>query len=282
MAVFTVLFCLCENIRVFLDITNLIYHMGRRAWTDEEMILSLDLYYKLPFGRLNQNTPEVRELAALISRTPSSVALRLVNYAACDPYIVNSGRKGMTAGIGKCKPFWDYYADNLEELFLSAENIKASILAKPIEDILQLNVANFVGMEKESVIRQRINQDSFRALILANYNEQCAISGLPIPQLLVASHIVPWADDVNNRLNPANGICLSPLYDQAFDKGYIGVRPDDYTIIISKELKNYKKCRFYQDDFALYEDKPISLPDKHIPNPEFLTYHIDNIFKCHN
>lgn len=98
--------------------------MDRRVWSDEEMILSLDLYYKLPFGRLNQHTPEVRELASLIGRTPSSVALRLVNYAACDPYIVNSGRRGMVSGIGKCKPFWDHYADNTEELFLQAENIE--------------------------------------------------------------------------------------------------------------------------------------------------------------
>ena len=94
-----------------------------------------------------------------------------------------------------------------------------------------------------------INQNSFRSIILANYNERCAISGLSVPQLLVASHIVPWSDDVTNRLNPANGICLSPLYDQAFDKGYISIRPDDYTVMISNELRGYKRCDFYQGFF---------------------------------
>lgn len=256
--------------------------MDRRAWSDEEMILSLDLYYKLPFGRLNQHTPEVRQLASLIGRTPSSVALRLVNYAACDPYIVNSGRKGMVSGIGKCKPFWDYYAANTEELFLQAEKIKSAMLAKPIEEILQLNTADFVGKEKDVVIKQRINQNSFRAIILANYNEQCAISGICIPHLLIASHIVPWSDDVNNRLNPTNGICLSPLYDKAFDKGYIGIRPDDYTVIISKELKSYKNRDFYQDYFASIENRSITLPNKHNPNPDFLIYHVDNILAEHN
>lgn len=256
--------------------------MERRTWTDDEMILSLDLYYKLPFGRLNQHTPEVRELATLIGRTPSSVALRLVNYAACDPYIVNSGRKGMVSGIGKCKPFWEYYANNTEELFIQAENIKASILAKPVEEILQLNPTDFIGKEKNVVIKQRINQNSFRAIILANYNEQCAISGISIPQMLIASHIIPWSDDVNNRLNPTNGICLSPLYDKAFDKGYIGIRPDDYTIIISNELKGYKNKDFYHSYFAPIENKPIALPNKHNPNPAFLTYHIDNILAVHN
>lgn len=256
--------------------------MTRNVWTDEEMILSLDLYYKLPFGRLNQHTPEVKKLAALIGRTPSSVALRLVNYAACDPDIVNSGRKGMVAGIGKCKPFWDRYADNMEDLFQQAETIKAAMLAKPIEEVLHLNQTDFVGEEKDVIIKQRINQNSFRAIILANYDERCAISGLCIPQLLIASHIVPWSDDVNNRLNPTNGICLSPLYDKAFDKGYISIRPDDYTVIISKELKSYKKRDFYQDCFAPIENKPIMLPNKHNPNPIFLAYHIENIFGQHN
>lgn len=165
---------------------------------------------------------------------------------------------------------------------MRAETIKASMLSTPIEDILQLKSSDFTGKEKETVIRQRINQSAFRAVILANYNEQCAISGISVPQLLIASHIVPWADNVENRLNPANGICLSPLYDQAFDKGYIGIRPEDYTLVISKELKNYSKLGFYQGFFAPFEDKPINLPNKHIPDREFLTYHLDRIFKCHN
>lgn len=256
--------------------------MARKDWTEEEMILSLDLYYKLPFSRINKNNPEVQSLAALIGRTSSSVALRLANYAACDPYIVNSGRKGMTSGIGKCKPFWDYYASNMEELFLRAETIKASMVAKPIEDVLDINPSDFVGKEREAVIKQRVNQNSFRSIILANYNERCAISGLSVPQLLVASHIIPWSDDVTNRLNPANGICLSPLYDQAFDKGYISIRPDDYTVMISNELRGYKRCDFYQGFFLLFENKPICLPDKHMPNPKFLEYHINNIFVAHN
>ena len=83
--------------------------MAKNLWTDEEMILALDLYFKLPFGRLNRTTPEVKELAALIGRTNNSVALRLVNYAACDPYIRNTGRTGMTSGMDKCMPYWNHY-----------------------------------------------------------------------------------------------------------------------------------------------------------------------------
>ena len=56
--------------------------MSNNKWTREELILALDLYYRLPFGRLNRSTPEVIELANLIGRTNNSVALRLVNFAA--------------------------------------------------------------------------------------------------------------------------------------------------------------------------------------------------------
>ena len=255
--------------------------MTRNLWTDEEMILALNLYFKLPFGRLNRTTPEVIELATLIGRTNNSVALRLVNYAACDPYIRNTGRTGMTSGMDKCMPYWEQYSNNKEELFLKAEEIKAKLVKKPLEQLLSLTPEDFIGKERECVIRQRVNQSSFRTMILANYNETCAISGICIPQLLIASHIIPWADNENERLNPENGICLSPLYDKAFDKGFIGIRPD-YTIAISNELKEYKNKEFYTSFFSPIENQMINLPEEHHPNISFLEYHLNTIFSKHN
>ena len=58
--------------------------MPKRLWTRDEMILTLALYVQLPFGRLNHTTAEVRDLAKLMNRTDNAVALRLVNFAACD------------------------------------------------------------------------------------------------------------------------------------------------------------------------------------------------------
>lgn len=70
----------------------------RNLWKREEYIVVLNLYYKLPFGKLHQNTKEVKELAALIGRTKGSVAMRLTNFAACNPYILSTGRHGLEAG----------------------------------------------------------------------------------------------------------------------------------------------------------------------------------------
>ncbi len=37
--------------------------MQRTLWAREELILTLNVYFQLPFGLLNRNTPEVKELA---------------------------------------------------------------------------------------------------------------------------------------------------------------------------------------------------------------------------
>ena len=56
--------------------------MRGKSWTREEMILAFNLYLKLPFGKINARNSEIIELAQIINRSPSSVALRLVNYAS--------------------------------------------------------------------------------------------------------------------------------------------------------------------------------------------------------
>ena len=255
--------------------------MARRLWTRNEMILALELYHKLPFGRLNHSTPEVKALAALIDRTPNSIALRLVNYASCDPFITGSGRKGMDGGYDKCIPYWEEFQNNTDSLLTQAAEIRAKIANKTLEEELNLLPEDFTGKVKEAVIKQRIGQYAFRDMVLANYNNHCAMTGISIPQLLVASHIIPWAEDEHQRLNPANGICLSPLYDKAFDLGYIGINPIDYTIMLSRELKSYHAQDFYDKHFKAIEHQQLRLPSRCAPQPEFLEYHLEHIFSRH-
>lgn len=139
---------------------------------------------------------------------------------------------------------------------------------------------NKLGEDKISITKQRRGQDYFRRMILANYNCHCAITGINVPQLLLASHIIPWAKSKKQqRLNPENGICLSALYDKAFDKGLITISPDDYTICLSSALREYEMEEHYNKHFADYKGKQITLPVEHRPNREFLAYHRDKIFQ---
>lgn len=241
--------------------------------------MALSVYFQLPFGRLNRTTPEVKELARIIGRNDNSAALRFVNFAACDPYITNSGRIGMPAGMPVCKPIWDEFADDRERLFVEAERIKAKLLNKPIEETLNLTASDLEGKERTAVIHQRVNQNVFRTMILLNYEGRCAITGINIPELLVAGHIVPWADSTpQQRLNPENGICLSALYDKAFDKGLITISPDDYTIRLSSALHEYETQEYYNRHFGTLSGRPIAMPIEHRPNRDFLAYHRSHVF----
>lgn len=251
--------------------------MPRKLWTREEMILTLSLYFQLPFGRLNHSTPEVKELAALIGRTNNSVALRLVNYAACDPYILNSGRHGMASGAKTCKPYWDEFSSNKEKLFLEAQKIKANLLQLPIEQTLHIAEKDLQGVDRLALVKQRINQSVFRTLVLNNYENRCAITGISIPDFLVASHIIPWAENEAERLNPENGICLSSLYDKAFDRGFIGI-DNHYRIILAPKLKVYRAKPFYAEHFAKIEHQELSTPIEYKPNLQFLEWHRDCVF----
>jgi len=251
----------------------------RNIWTRDELILTLSVYFQLPFGRLNHSTPEVKELARLIGRTDNSAALRLVNFAACDPYIINSGRKGMPAGIPVCKPIWDEFANDKERLFCEAQRIKADFLNKTIEETLNITEKELEGKEKEVVIKQRVNQSIFRTMVLANYENRCAITGINIPDLLVAGHIIPWAESTpQQKLNPENGICLSSLYDKAFDKGLITISPDDYTIVLSSILREYETQEYFDKHFGSVSGQRIIMPIEHSPNRDYLAYHRDHIF----
>ncbi|MBO4874981.1 MAG: HNH endonuclease [Bacteroidales bacterium] len=251
----------------------------KNIWTRDELILTLSVYFQLPFGRLNHSTPEVKELARLIGRTNNSAALRLVNFAACDPYIINSGRKGMPAGIPVCKPIWEEFANDKERLFCEAQRIKANFLNKTIEETLNITEKELEGKEKEVVIKQRVNQSIFRTMVLANYENRCAITGINIPDLLVAGHIIPWAESTpQQKLNPENGICLSSLYDKAFDKGFITILPDDYTIVLSSALREYETQDYFDKHFGSVSGQRILMPIEHSPNRDYLAYHRDHIF----
>lgn len=252
----------------------------QNKWTREELILALSVYFRLPFGRLNRTTPEVKELARLIGRTDNSAALRLVNFAACDPYITESGRTGMPAGKAVCEPIWNEFANDKERLFIEAQRIKAQLQNKSIEDSLNIMPTELEGKEREAVIRQRVNQSAFRSMILSNYEGRCAITGINIPELLIASHIIPWSESTPQQsLSPENGICLSALYDKAFDKGLITVSPDDYKIRLSSALLEYETQNYFDAHFRNIAGQQLIMPIEHAPNRDYLAYHRDYIFK---
>ena len=117
-------------------------------------------------------------------------------------------------------------------------------------------------------IQIRIGQQRFRREVLEFFDYKCAITGSSL--LIRASHIKPWrlASD-EERLNPSNGLALSPVYDAAFDLGLIAFRPDGQ-ILLSEII--------LADGSALGisgTERIVSLTDEH---QVFLDWHRKNIF----
>ncbi len=135
---------------------------------------------------------------------------------------------------------------------------------------------NILGKEKITQIKQRVNQNIFRKIVLSNYDNSCAICKINNTKLLVASHIIPWAKNEKDRLNPHNGICLCSIHDKAFDKGLITI-DINFKLILSKEIKKLNK-KPLNNFFISYLDEGLNLPKKFYPYPNFLEYHNKNIF----
>ncbi|WP_336019130.1 HNH endonuclease [Acinetobacter lwoffii] len=113
------------------------------------------------------------------------------------------------------------------------------------------------------------DQRDFSLQVKLNYQYRCAISGITSKEFLIASHIIPWAVDWDNRKNPFNGICLSSLLDTAFDKGYITI-DQDYRVVISDKVKEDKALFEY---LKQYEGKKLEVPKQYLPKQDFLEWH---------
>lgn len=233
----------------------------RRNWTEEEGIRALDLYLRTPFGRIHSRNADVMALAAQLGRTASAVALKMVNFAALDPSL---DRRGMGNVSATDRKLWSLFREHP-----SAFMDRLAALAQPYSS--QPAFDHGPGMrEGEDVVAlgtARRGQDYFRQVVLANYDLRCAITGLDESRLLVASHIVRWADSRDTRLDAANGLCLNALHDRAFDAGLIAIR-DDLSVVVSPHLA--VGARRYFEDPAYGR---LRLPSKVAPAPAHLAAH---------
>jgi putative restriction endonuclease len=250
---------------------------GQKLWTREELILAINLYCKLPFGKMHSRNSEIIIFANLIGRTPSSIALKLGNFASFDTTLKERGIKGASNASKLDKQIWDEFYNNWDIALIESEKLLAKTKHTTIEKLNKIEIDDLSreGKEKERLVRVRVNQSIFRAMILAAYNYKCCVTGIDIIDLLIASHIVPWSKDERNRLNPMNGLCLNALHDRAFDKGLITISAKDYSIKVSSKLKTKNVGENINFNFLELDGNEINLPDKFLPSREQLRKHND-------
>ncbi|MBW8035832.1 MAG: hypothetical protein FVQ79_09430 [Planctomycetes bacterium] len=117
--------------------------------------------------------------------------------------------------------------------------------------------------------RNRLAQSTLRNIVLADY-VRCALCEVDERELLICSHIIPWAIDKKNRLNPSNAICFCAWHDKLFDRGYFTF-DDRMNVQISTNCPNYISNSLSRLTFSY----PRTFP----PKAEFLAYHRVNILR---
>lgn len=260
-------------------------------WTREHFLIALNLYCKLSFGQLHRRNPLIIEVAEKMGRTPNSLAMKLANFASLDPVQQARGIKGLPGATKHDREMWHEFQSNpatlapeseqlLHDLFTSDNGREVDFLHRDRVRLVAFDKMVPPAGETETTanVKVRRGQQFFRQAILNAYGIQCCITGISIPRLLVASHIKPWRDFPDDRLNPRNGLCLSNLHDAAFDSGLITL-DKDLNLVLSKKLRSHFPQPTLEANFVPFEGKPIRLPDKLAePATEHIAYHRDRIF----
>lgn len=255
--------------------------MADENWTRQQMLVALSLYWQIPFAKFTQRNPEIIQYAALLGRTPSSLAMKLSNWASVDPELKARGIRGLPNISNAAKALWFEVQSDWGRFAIEAEQAALELgLAYPLEekgDEEKGGIADFIGGQKAAQVMIRIGQNLFRRTVLDAYQRRCCITGLASTSLLIASHIIPWRIDIANRLNPRNGLCLSVLHDRAFDAGIITIA-EDMTVRVSRTHAG-DAGDFFESSISAYDGRLITVPEQFGPDPEFLRYHRANVFQ---
>ncbi|MEE8337349.1 MAG: HNH endonuclease [Dehalococcoidia bacterium] len=246
-------------------------------WSREDLILAFNLYCRIPFGRIHLRNPEIIDLANLLGRTPGAVSYKLANLSRLDPALQARGIRGAPHGARADVDIWDEFAAGGEALAFESERLLAERAGRDLLPPDAAELDQLEGVEREVLLRTRVNQGYFRRMVLARYNFECCITGLGIQTLLVASHIVPWAKSTEQRLNPRNGLCLNALHDRAFDRGLLTVTADLRVQISSKvnDEPSVASTQLLQS----FDGQPLLLHSGFTPDPELLAYHREEVFQ---
>jgi hypothetical protein len=125
--------------------------------------------------------------------------------------------------------------------------------------------------EREDLRKARVGQGRFRKLLLELWGTRCAVTGVEMPTVLMASHIKPWRCATNaERLDRHNGLLLLPQYDKLFDKGYVTF-DDAGELIVSPAVR--------RDRLDLLGIREAARLQTVVPeHRRFLSFHRDRVF----
>ncbi len=251
---------------------------GQR-WTRNELLLALHLYWRLPFGQQHSHHPAVIELADVLGRTPSSVAMKLNNFTSLDPVEKSRGIVGLQGASALDREIWAWRRAMGVEAAAEMEALwQIQVEHQGVADVLPVDpsfeLPTFAGASTSAQARATVRrgQEFFRRTVLANYQGKCALTGLGHPALLRASHIVGWAEAPQERVSVRNGIALNAMHDAAFDR-HLMTFDDDGRMVIGKRLADGIGQSELVSGFLAYQGRTLTAAFRTAPNPELFARH---------
>jgi 5-methylcytosine-specific restriction enzyme A len=91
--------------------------MGRRPWSEDELIVALELYVRSRPSELTKADPELIRVAKLTGRSPDAVYMKLCNFLSIDP--TYSG-DGLMHGARADRLVWQRFSARRPELAAEA------------------------------------------------------------------------------------------------------------------------------------------------------------------
>jgi hypothetical protein len=259
----------------------------RKKWTREELLVALNLYHKLTFGQLHARQPVIVALAEKLGRGANSVAMKLCNFASLDPALQMRGIKGLAGARTLDRDVWEEFHAHLDEAVPASEEALRTLFGAGEASEVEVSPKEGVKVrhrppagptEATATVKLRRGQEYFREAVINNCGGRCALTGLAVRELLIASHILPWSTHPEHRLNVRNGLSLSRLHDAAFDRGLIAF-DEKLRLVLSPRLKAELPQRSVAENFGAYEGEPLQLPeDAALPEMAFLSTHRAEIF----
>ena len=251
---------------------------ANRDWIRDELLVCFNFYCRTPFGKFHRNNPDIIELATSLNRTPSAVAMKLGNFASFDPAHKARNVAGLANVSHLDRAIWEEFNTNPNLLAeQSEEAFGRLILPSTISDASDFVIPSG-PTEVISSRPMRLVQNFFRRSVLAAYNYACAFCRIDIPEILTASHIIPWIANVELRADPRNGLSLCALHDRAFDRGLISV-DEELRVRISERVKSKSESPIFHTAFTDLNGNPLSLPERFHPYPDSLQYHRSKVFR---
>lgn len=200
---------------------------GGRKWEEDETLYLFGVFLFEPASAQRKGSSRLSEIAVLLDRGPNSIHRKIEDIRSNDPAYIERERKP-TNCANMVKDVWsELYSESgygsMIRRIADAYAARSERSSVDLDEQFEIPPGQDIPIESS----RRSGQSIFRMMVANNFDRRCCITGLAVPNLLVASHIRPWAEsDPYEKTDPSNGLYLNRLHDGLFDRHLMYIDED--------------------------------------------------------